>query len=607
MSVKIYKLILFFYRMLEKEKPKIDFKYNLREYFSFVFNYKFLLFFLVLSSVIYQFLELSESYFFKKIVDNAGFYLDGSLSSNSFVSFLIYLAIAFLVIVFLRFILKWLGLFFLNRLQVNLITDFKRKYFNHIVSLSHRFHTTNKTGSLISRLNRGSRAMEMLTDVLFFQVSPLIFQVIIVGFSLSYFNKTAGIVSGLMVVVFVSYSLFIQNTQKKYKAIANKFDDSEKGFIGDTFTNIDSVKYFGKENKIKNLFFKKTKDTKDACIKDWNFFCWQDAGQNAIVGLGTFFILFFSLKAFIAKELTLGELTFIFSVFGNLIGPMYSFVWGIRTISRAMVDFQDIFEYGKIENEIKDLPNAKPLKISRGKISFKNISFDYENKELFKNFNLEVSPSEKVAFVGHSGCGKTTLVKLLYRFYDLKEGDIYIDDTNIKNVPQESLRSEMSIVPQEAILFDDTIYNNILFARPSASRKEVLRAMKMAKLDEVVKDFPNKEKTIVGERGVKLSGGEKQRVSIARAILADKKILVLDEATSALDSETEEDIQKSLKHLLKNRTSIIIAHRLSTIMSADRIVVLKNGKIVEEGKHKDLISKKGEYYKLWKIQKGGYM
>ncbi len=593
--------------MVNEKEKKVDFKYNLKEYFSFVINYKILLFLTVLSAILYQFLELSESYFFKKIVDNAGLYFGDSITREYFVNFLFYLAIAFIFVVLFRFILKWLGVKLLNKIQINIVTQFKTKYFNHILGLSHKFHTSNKTGSLISRLNRGSRAMEMITDVLFFQIAPLLIQAVLVGFSMAYFNKTAGIISVLMIIAFVSYGLFMQKIQRKYKSIANQFEDSEKGFIGDIFTNIDSVKYFGKENKIKNIFYKKANETKKASLKDWDFFAWQDAGQNTIVGIGTFFILFFSLKAFISKELSLGELTFIFSVYGNLIGPMYSFVWGIRTISRAMVDFQDIFEYGKIENDIKNLPGAKKIKIKRGGIEFKDVSFDYGKKELFKNFNLKISPSQKVALVGHSGCGKTSLIKLLYRFYDIKSGKIKIDGINIKNTLQESLRSEMSIVPQEAILFDDTIYNNISFAKPSAKRKEVLEAIKMAKLDKVIMDFPNKEKTIVGERGVKLSGGEKQRVSIARAILANKRILILDEATSALDSKTEMDIQKGLSQLLKNRTSIIVAHRLSTIMSADKIIVLKKGKIIEEGKHEELLLKKGEYYKLWKIQKGGYI
>ena len=227
--------------------------------------------------------------------------------------------------------------------------------------------------------------------------------------------------------------------------------------------------------------------------------------------------------------------------------------------------------------------------------------------QFFQDFNLKIRENEKVAFVGHSGCGKTTLVKLLNRFYDVNSGEILIDGKNINDFKQDSIRSETGIVPQECVLFDDTIYNNIRFADPGASRKEVLSAIRFAQLDEIIANFPDKEKTIVGERGVKLSGGEKQRVSIARAILADKKILLLDEATSALDSETEYEIQKDLQKLLRGRTSIIIAHRLSTIMNADRIVVLKRGKIIQMGKHNDLIREDGEYKKLWNLQKGGYI
>jgi ABC-type multidrug transport system fused ATPase/permease subunit len=220
---------------------------------------------------------------------------------------------------------------------------------------------------------------------------------------------------------------------------------------------------------------------------------------------------------------------------------------------------------------------------------------------------LKIKKNEKIALIGHSGCGKTSLMRLLYRLYDVESGKILIDGKNINEFKQESLRSELSIVPQECVLFDDTIYNNIKFSNPNATRKQIMNAIKFAQLDKVIRNFPKKENTIVGERGVKLSGGEKQRVSIARAILANKKILVLDEATSSLDSETENEIQKALQKLLQGRTSIIIAHRLSTIMNADRIIVMKSGKIIQQGKHKDLIRQKGEYKKLWNLQKGGYI
>jgi len=592
---------------MEVENRKINFKYNFKEYLSFILRYKFVLVSLLISIILFESLAFTNSLFFKKIIDNATLYLGSELSKELFVQFLIYIAIAFSLIALFRVFLRWIGIHLINILEASTVIDLKSKYFNHILELSHKFHTTHKTGSLISRISRGTSAMESLTDVIVFQIAPLIVQFFVVGLSVLYFNKTTGLIILFMSVVFIGYSFYLQKKQEKYKLASNKAEDTEKGFVSDIFTNIDSVKYFGKENIIKSLFKEKTTNTKEASLKTWQFFRWLDAGQILILSLGTFFILFFSLKSFLSGGLTLGELTFIYTIYGNIIGPMYGFVWGLRGFYRSMADFQDLFEYGKIENEVKDAQDAKELKIKEGKVEFKDISFDYEKRKLFEDFNLKINSNEKVALVGHSGCGKTTLVKLLYRFYDLLDGKILIDNKNISKVKQESLRSEMSIVPQEAILFDDTIYNNIKFANPNSSRKEILDAIKFAQLDEIVKNFPEKENTIVGERGVKLSGGEKQRVSIARAILANKKIIVLDEATSALDSKTENEIQKGLAKLLQNRTSIIIAHRLSTIMNADRIVVLKQGKIIEQGTHNELLKNKGEYYSLWKLQKGGYI
>jgi ATP-binding cassette subfamily B protein len=274
---------------------------------------------------------------------------------------------------------------------------------------------------------------------------------------------------------------------------------------------------------------------------------------------------------------------------------------------RAIADFEDLFQYGKLENEIKDQPGAKPLKLAKGAIEFKEVAFTYRKRPVLSGFTLKVPPHKRVAVVGPSGAGKTTLIRLLYRLYDVEKGDIRLDGAGIRDVTQASLREAFSMVPQECILFDDSIYNNIAFSNPDASRQQVFTAIRFAQLDKFIAGLPAREKTIVGERGVKLSGGEKQRVSIARALLADKKILVLDEATSSLDSETEHEIQKGLKGLMKGRTCILIAHRLSTIMSADIIVVLNHGKVVQQGSHRELIRKPGLYRKLWNLQKGGYI
>lgn len=594
-------------KKMKQGEKKIDFKYNLKEYLSLLSNYKFLFGALVITILIYEALALANSFFFKRIIDDGTLFLAGSLTRDVFTNTLVIIAVLFVSVSILRVVSRWVNIHFLNHINGNLMRDLKAKYFSHILGLSHKFHTSHKTGSLISRLGRGSSAIESMTDILAFNFSPLILQVIAVGSSLLFFDKLAALIVFLIAISFISYSFYIQKVQESSKLNHNASQDDEKAMIGDIFTNIDSVKYFGKEYGINKKFGDKIEQTKSAAMKNWGYFRWFDAGQIAILAIGTFFMLYFPLMKLLNGQLTVGELTFIYTIYGNIIGPMYSFVWGLRGFYRVMADMQDLFEYGKAKNDIKDKVNAPRLKINDGTIEFKDIDFSYGKKKLFTDFNLKIKKNEKVALVGHSGCGKSSLVKLLYRFHDVDSGKILVDGKKIKDVKQESLRSEMSIVPQECVLFDDTIYNNILFADPNASKEEVFAAIKFAQLDTIINEFEEKEQTIVGERGVKLSGGEKQRVSIARAILANKKILVLDEATSALDSETEYEIQKDLEKLLVGRTSIIIAHRLSTIMKADRIIVMKKGEIIEEGSHFELIKKRGAYYKLWRLQKSGFI
>ena len=588
---------------------KIKFKDNLREYWKILRNYKSLFFWLLVVSLFVEISMIADKFIFKRIIDDGTKYLDGSLQAGVFTEVLLLLGAGFILIVIARTFTKWLSIHLLISLSTKLIYDTKQKYFNHIVGLSHNFHTTHKTGSLISRLNRGAGAVEGVTDNIVFNFAPLIFQVFLVGGSIAYFSPINSVVLFLMVFSFIAFSIYIQHIQQKHRLNFNESEDREKGFIADSMTNIDSVKYFGKEKRIENMYDKHSSRTKRLGRKYWNYFRWFDSGQILILGIGLFFLIYFPIKGFLAGDLTLGTLTFIYTAYGNLTGPLFGFVWGVRGFYREMADMQDLFEYGKYENEIKDKPDAKPIKIENGEIEFNDVSFHYGRKKAFclEDFNLKIKPNEKVAFVGHSGCGKSTLVKLLYRLYDVQKGEILIDGIDIRNVKQKSLRSELSIVPQEAILFDDTIFNNIRFSNPSSTKEQVWDAIKFAQLDKFIDNLPKKEKTIVGERGVRLSGGEKQRVSIARAILANKKMLVLDEATSSLDSETEHEIQKDLGRLLEGRSSIIIAHRLSTIMNADRIIVMKAGKIIQQGSHEELINKEGEYKKLWNMQKGGYI
>lgn len=585
----------------------LDYKYNLKVYWSLLKNYKGLALGVVIAILIMEAARVGEKFLFKRIVDDGGLFTSSLLTSNQFVSSLMMVLFAFMIISFLNIISKWFHIHFLNRLDASLMVGLKRKYFSHLIYLSHNFHTSNKSGSIISRLIRGGNAIERLTDVLTFNFVPFFIQLFIIVPSLLLVSWQSALIIICTSLLFILYSLYLQYIQVDANSQRNLAEDREKGMVADVLTNVDSIHYYGKEKTVYGLFKNLSGVTKDSYIKAWDYYRSLDAGQAIILSIGAFLVIYFPIVEFMNGSISIGDVVFIFTIYLGQKGPMIRFANGTKGFYRAMSDFDELFKYGKVTSEIQDKDDAKDLSITKGEINFNNISFNYGKRKLFKNFTLKVKPNQKVALVGHSGSGKTTLVKLLYRFHDIQKGSIQIDGNDIKDLKQHSLRSEMSIVPQECILFDDTIYNNVAFSRPDATKKEVFDAIKFAQLDKIIKHFPQKEKTIVGERGVKLSGGEKQRVSIARAILANKKILVLDEATSALDSQTEHDIQQDLQKLMQGRTTLIIAHRLSTIMSADVIVVLKEGKIMQMGTHKQLIRKRGEYKHLWDLQKGGYI
>ena len=589
-----------------KSKP-IDFKYNLKVYWSFVKKYKALIIGVLLLILFFQGFHVTERYLFKILMDQGADYLADTITRDAFLKALTTVAIVFLTLAIIQVIFRWIWLSLINKFESSAMLDLKKKMFDHVIHLDHEFHTSNKTGSMISRLIRGANAVERLSDVFLFNFAPLLFQVIVVSGSILLFDATSALVVIITVTLFIGYSLYINKKQQKANLAANDAEDEEKAVISDYLMNIESIKYFGKENFVKRNYFKYGKRTRTAVLRHWNYFRALSAGHTLILGLGVFFLMWFPFQKVLAQEMTIGTITFIYTSFGVMMGHLFGFDHGIRGFYRSMADFESLFKYYKAQKTVIDEENAKSLKIKKGSIQFENVSFKYKKRYVLKDFTLDIQPKTRVALVGPSGSGKSTLVKLLYRLYDVNKGTIKIDDKNIKDVKQESLRGELSIVPQEAVLFDDSLYNNIAFSRSSAKKQEVMKAMRFSQLDKVIANFPDREDTIVGERGVKLSGGEKQRVSIARAILANKKILVLDEATSALDSETEHEIQKDLEKLMKGRTSIVIAHRLSTIMKSDVIIVMDKGRIVQKGTHNELIKQEGLYQKLWSLQKGGYI
>jgi ABC-type multidrug transport system fused ATPase/permease subunit len=587
-------------------KEVVNYRDNLRLYLSLVIKHKLLLFISLCILILTEFAVLADQFLLKHFIDKGELYFKELLSQKEFTQIAILLLTLLGVVILIRIIGKWSFVHFSNIMQSRIVKDLKVKVYTHILQLSHKFHSNNKTGSMISKIIRAGGAVEQLSDVLIYSFIPIALQSIFVIGAFFILDRTTAIVILVTGTIFVLYSIKLHNVEQYAKVAADQAEDHEKAYVSDTLTNIDSIKYFAKEKQISKTFDGIAGNVSSKYLKYWQFHRWLEGGHNLILGTGLLVMLGLIVRQYILGRVSLGTVTFAFTSYATFSGYLRFLGFGLRGFYRSMSDIESVQYYLRSDNDIPDHSSRK-LQVKKGAITFESVMFKYENKKLFHKFTLDIPKHNKVALVGHSGSGKSSLVKLLFRMYDINEGKITIDGTDISHVTQESLRSQISIVPQECILFDDTVYNNVAFARPNATRTEVIRAMKQAQLWNVVKEFEKKEQTIVGERGVKLSGGEKQRVSIARAILADKRILVLDEATSALDSQTEYDIQKALHTLMKGRTSIIIAHRLSTIMGADNIVVMKKGKIIQQGTHKVLSKQKGEYKHLWNLQKGGYI
>ncbi|MFA5126072.1 MAG: ABC transporter ATP-binding protein [archaeon] len=586
-----------------QELPKINWKDN-AEYYYWIAKPYWKWFGLIIFLIFIQTLiEVGHNYLFKLVIDYGTDLVSNKIGADFFVSFIFLLGIVYLVSVIVLSFVKFYRMCWLNFMEVKMMLDIKRDIFNHLIGLSHNFHTTHRTGSLISKLIRSSKSVEGITDFLTFHGSPLIIKVLISFAVIAFFDFYSGLIVLFASIIFIAYCFYILERQQRANLERNDAEDYEKAFISDTFTNIETVKHFGKEKRMSSLFSGIANTTLDKYLKFWNYYSWIDAVFVLIFGLGTILLMYFTLSRTMAGELSIGSLVFIYTSYTALVFPLFEFMWGVRRVYESMSDLQAIVDYKKIKREVQDDSNAKNIKIRKGSVEFRNVSFTYGRREVLKEFNLKINPDEKVALVGHSGAGKTTVIKLLYRLYDPKKGVVLVDGVDVKRVKQDSLRSELSIVPQECVLFNDTIYNNVLFSNPGASREQVFDALRIAKLYDFVISLPEKENTVVGERGIKLSGGEKQRLSIARAVLANKKILVLDEATSSLDSATEREIQEELFGLMKGKTTLIIAHRLSTIMRADKIIVMEKGKIIQMGTHRELSKKSGLYKTLWELQR----
>ena len=476
--------------------------------------------------------------------------------------------------------------------------------FEHIHALSLRYHITRKTGGLSRIIERGVKGIDFLLRFLLFSIIQLLIELTLVATILFIvFDVWYLAVIVIMIISYVWFTFTVSEWRVKIRKEMNDQDTDANQKAVDSLLNFETVKYFNAEKVESERFDSSMRLYEIAALKTSYSLSFLNIGQAILISIGLVIVMVMAASGVQNGTLTVGDFVLVNAYMIQITMPLNFLGTVYREIRQALVDMSEMFDLLEQPAEIIDIKDAEHLNVYNGKIEFKNITFGYEKDRVILNdFNLIVGAGQNVAIVGASGSGKSTIGRLLFRFYDTDQGGLYIDGLNIKTVTQSSLHAAIGIVPQDTVLFNDTIYYNIAYGDSNASQEDVVNAAKAAEIHQFVSDLPDGYNTTVGERGLKLSGGEKQRVGIARTLLKNPPILLLDEATSSLDTETENCIQKSLNQLLEGRTVLTIAHRLSTIVNSDFIVVLDNGEIIEQGTHKELLALNGRYNRMWKHQ-----
>ena len=476
--------------------------------------------------------------------------------------------------------------------------------FEHIHALSLRYHISRKTGGLSRVIERGVKGVDFLLRFMLFSIIPLSVELTLFATILFLvFDIWYLVVVVTTITLYIWFTFTVAEWRVKIRKEMNKQDTEANQKAIDSLLNFETVKYFNAEKVEAARYDESMKQYEAAALKTSYSLSFLNVGQAFLITGGLVAVMIMAAIGVQNGSLTVGDFVMVNAYMIQITMPLNFLGTVYREIRQALVDMSEMFELLAQAPDVIDSKNAYDLCVTEGRVDFKNISFGYEpNRVILKNFNLSVKSGQNVAIVGTSGSGKSTIGRLMFRFYDINEGELLVDGNNIKDVTQSSLHSQIGIIPQDTVLFNDTIYYNIAYGNLNADEDSVIAAAKSAKIHNFISNLPDGYKTTVGERGLKLSGGEKQRVGIARTLLKNPPILLLDEATSSLDTETENDIQENLYAMLKERTVISIAHRLSTIANNDLIVVLEHGEIVESGSHKELLAMKGRYSKMWSNQ-----
>ena len=476
--------------------------------------------------------------------------------------------------------------------------------FRHLHGLSLRFHLDRQTGGMTRDIERGTRGISTLLSFMLFSIIPVILEFsLVAAVLLTKFDWRFAAVTFAAVAIYIFFTVSVTEWRMDIRRQANELDSRANTRAVDSLLNYETVKYFNNEEYEARRYDDNLRNYEAAAVTNEASLGILNIGQSCIIAIAATLLMILAAQGVVDQTLTLGDLVLINGLLIQLYIPLNFLGMVYREIKQSLIDMDRMFRLLTQHREIEDKPDAVPLTSPRAAIRFEHVDFSYDpNRQILFDVSFEIPAGSKVAVVGHSGSGKSTLARLLYRFYDVGGGRITINGIDIRDLQQMSLRGAIGIVPQDTVLFNDTIYYNIQYGRPDAAHEEVIAAAQAAHIHEFVSSLPDGYEARVGERGLKLSGGEKQRVAIARAILKNPRIMIFDEATSALDSATEQAIQAELVRIAEGRTTLVIAHRLSTVMDADQILVMDGGRIVERGTHRELLERAGAYAEMWALQ-----